>query len=194
MPWQLEVPAACPVYPHDHGRIACVFRRTCCSGRRCAWTSARLTAFFYGFRDRELVLDMHGRDHRRPPDPELQRDRRRHGRYPSRTWSNGSRSSSNICPRMLKEYDEVFTGNVIAQQRHEGHRHPEQGGRYILWRHGSVGPRLGLELRRAQAASLRRVRSSVEFKEVLSARAATRSTVTWCAWTRFASRCTFSNS
>ena len=53
-------------------------------GPRCG-----LTAFFYGFRDREMVLDMLEEYHRRPADPELQCDRRRDGRPGSRFRGEG---------------------------------------------------------------------------------------------------------
>lgn len=48
-----------------------------------------LTPFFYGFRDREMVLDIFEGTTGRPPDPELQCDRRRDGRPGSRFRGEG---------------------------------------------------------------------------------------------------------
>ena len=78
-----------------------------------------LTAFFYGFRDRELILDM--------------LEETTGGRLIQNYNVIGGvmadihpdlvgriKKFIAYLPGMLKEYDEVFTGNVIAQQRMKG--------------------------------------------------------------------------
>ena len=100
-----------------------------------------LTAFFYGFRDREKVLDI--------------LEQTTGGRL-IQTYNTIGGVQADIHPDFvrkvkafiaymrptLREYHEVFTGNVIAFVR----------------RHGRHGTRLGLGLRRAQTPSLRRLR------------------------------------
>ena len=76
-------PGTGAVHPHDHGRAEPSVVAPVVLVMRSCMDLGALTAFFYGFRDREMVLDIDGGDHGRPADPELQRDRRRGCRHPS---------------------------------------------------------------------------------------------------------------
>lgn len=95
-------------------------------------------------------------------------------------------------PGMLKEYDEVFTGNVIAQQRMKGIGilSKEDAISYSVTGPSGRASGWSCDVRKLHPYG---VYDRVEFKECIRT-AATRSTAIWSAWTRFASRCTFSSS
>ena len=116
-----------------------------------------LTPFFYGFRDREMVLDIF------------------EGTTGGRLIQNYNviggvmadlapdfvekvKKFIAYLPGVLKEYHAVFTGNVIAQQRLKGVGEPFEGGCDLLRCDGSHGPSFGVGLRCAQGTSLRRLR------------------------------------
>ncbi|HJB84363.1 MAG TPA: NADH-quinone oxidoreductase subunit D [Candidatus Alistipes merdigallinarum] len=78
-----------------------------------------LTAFFYGFRDREKVLDMM----EETTGGRLIQNYNVIGGVMADIHPNLVKRVKEFIaylPPMLKEYDEVFTGNVIAQQRMKG--------------------------------------------------------------------------
>ena len=78
-----------------------------------------LTAFFYGFRDREKVLDMM----EETTGGRLIQNYNVIGGVARDIHPNlvgRIKDFIKYLPPMLKEYDEVFTGNVIAQQRLKG--------------------------------------------------------------------------
>lgn len=78
-----------------------------------------LTAFFYGFRDREIVLDMM----EETTGGRLIQNYNMIGGVAADIHPNLVKRVKDFIkylPKMLDEYDEVFTGNVIAQQRLKG--------------------------------------------------------------------------
>ena len=78
-----------------------------------------LTAFFYGFRDREKVLDMM----EETTGGRLIQNYNVIGGVMADIHPNLVKRIKEFIaylPKMLEEYDEVFTGNVIAQQRMKG--------------------------------------------------------------------------
>jgi NADH-quinone oxidoreductase subunit C/D len=78
-----------------------------------------LTAFFYGFRDREKVLDIM----EETTGGRLIQHYNVIGGVSADIHLNLTRRIKEFIkylPPMLKEYDQVFTGNVIARQRMEG--------------------------------------------------------------------------
>ena len=78
-----------------------------------------LTAFFYGFRDREIVLDML----EETTGGRLIQNYNVIGGVMADIHPNlvnRIKDFIKYLPKMLDEYDEVFTGNVIAQQRMKG--------------------------------------------------------------------------
>ncbi len=114
-----------------------------------------LTAFFYGFRDREKVLDI--------------LEQTTGGRL-IQTYNTIGGVQADIHPEfvrkvkefiaymrpLLREYHEIFTGNVIAQERLKGTGVLTREDAISFGATGGTGR--GLGLRRAQAPPLRHVR------------------------------------
>ena len=116
-----------------------------------------LTAFFYGFRDREKVLDI--------------LEQTTGGRL-IQTYNTIGGVQADIHPDFvrrvkefiaymrptLREYQEVFTGNVIARERLKGTGVLTREDADLVRCHGRYGAGFGLGVRRAQAPPLRHVR------------------------------------
>ena len=114
------------------------------------------TAFLYGFRDREKILDIF----EETCGGRLILNYNTIGGVQADLHPNFIRRVKEFIPYMrhnLKEYFDVFINNVIAQKAPEGRGRAEPRGCHCLWCHRRYGTRQRLGLRRAQADALRRL-------------------------------------
>ena len=140
-----------------------------------------LTAFFYGFRDREKVLDIM----EETTGGRLIQNYNVIGGVMADIHPNlinRIKEFIKYLPPMIKEYHDVFTGNVIAQQRLKGafsrKRTPSVTGHPARRDAPAGGHVTCVNTRRTGYMTRWISRKS-------STRKGTRLPVTWCAWKRF---------
>lgn len=142
-----------------------------------------LTAFFYGFRDREKVLDIM----EETTGGRLIQNYNVIGGVMADIHPNlinRIKEFIKYLPPMIKEYHDVFTGNVIAQQRFERRGHSQERGRHQLRGIRPDGTRLRVVM--VTCVNTRRTGYMTRWiSRKSSTRKETRLPVTWCAWKRF---------